>query len=395
MRSIMIVCVLLPRFELAIAAGGRAALAQGPMALAPEPGREQVVGEVSQAAEALGIHPGMRLGEALARSPRLALTPPDPVGVADAWERVLARLEAVGAAVESDRPGAACFQARGLRLLHGGSLDGTVEAVRVALRLPARIGAGPSRFCAIAAATRARTRRAHIVQGAGDLAGEPVALLRRRAETAHLPRELQRLGITTLGALAALPRGAMADRFGPAGLLAHDLAHGQDTPLRPRVPREVLEETLDLEESASGEQLERALGLLVDRLLARPDRRGRVLRAAVLSARLVEGGTWRDRAVFRESTADPLRMRLALTARLRLLPAPAESLRLTAEQLGAPRADGPVLFEAQATARAERLREAVRQARAAAGPEAALRVLTIDPDSRIPERRAVLTPFEG
>lgn len=390
----MVVCVLLPRFELAVAAGGRAALAQGPMALAPEPGREQVVGEVSQAAEALGIHPGMRLGEALACAPRLALTPPDPVGVADAWERVLSRLEAVGAAVESACPGVACFEARGLGRLHGGSLDGVVSATRKALRLPARIGAGPSRFCAIAGAERARTRRAQLVRGAEDLAREPIALLRRRAQTAHLPAELERLGIATLGALAALPRAALADRFGPAGLVAHDLAHGHDTPLRPRAPHEALEETLELEESASGEQLERALGLLVDRLLARPQRRGRVLRAAVLSARLVEGGTWRERAVFREPTGDPQRMRLVLAGRLRLLPAPAESLRLTAERLAAPPASGPVLFEEPAARRAERLREAVRQARAAAGPEAALRVLAIDPDSRVPERRAVLTPFE-
>ena len=42
-----------------------------------------------------------------------------------------------------------------------------------------------------------------------------------------------------------------------------------------------------------------------------------------------------------------------------------------------------------------RLREAIRQVRAAAGPNAALRVLEVDPDSRFPERRAVLTPFEG
>ena len=31
----------------------------------------------------------------------------------------------------------------------------------------------------------------------------------------------------------------------------------------------------------------------------------------------------------------------------------------------------------------------------AAGPDAALRVLPVDPQSRVPERRAVLTPFEG
>ncbi len=391
----MVICVLLPRFELVVAAGGRAALAQGPMALAPEPGREQVVGEVSQAAEALGIHPGMRLGEALARAPRLALTPPDPVGVVDAWEKVLTRLELVGAGVEDERPGIACFEARGLGRLHGGSLDGVVEAVRGALRLPARIGAGPSRFCALAAAGRARTRRAHIVRGAGDLASEPVALLRRRPQTAALPSALERLGITTLGDLAALDRGAVADRFGRAGLHAHDLAHGRDTPLRPRVPGELLEETLDLDESASGTQLERALGLLIDRLLARPERRGRTLRAAVISAVLVEGGTWRERVVFREPLADPLRMRLALTSRLQLLPAPAESLRLAAERLGPSSAGERALFDDKQAQRAERLREAVGQARAVAGPDAALRVLSVDPDSRVPERRAVLTPFEG
>ena len=39
---VSIVCVLLPRFELAVAAGSRDALMAGPAALAPEPGREQL-----------------------------------------------------------------------------------------------------------------------------------------------------------------------------------------------------------------------------------------------------------------------------------------------------------------------------------------------------------------
>ena len=238
MCSMPVVCVLLPRFELVVAVGAREALLQGPAALAPESGREQLVGEVSAAAEGFGIHPGMRMGEALARCPRLALVPPDPVGVADAWERVLVALEAAGAMVEPGRPGLACFEARGLRRLHGGSLDGVLEATRETLRragvAAARLGAGPSRFCAIvAAAARARARRAGFVAGADGLAGERVALLRHRPELAALPEELERLGIATLGALAALPRAAVADRFGRPGLLAHDLAGGHDTPLRP------------------------------------------------------------------------------------------------------------------------------------------------------------------
>ena len=87
----MVVCVLLPRFELAVAAGGREALAAGPLALSPEIGREPLIGETSAAAEAQGVHAGLRLGEALARCPTLRLVTPDPAGVADAWERVVDR----------------------------------------------------------------------------------------------------------------------------------------------------------------------------------------------------------------------------------------------------------------------------------------------------------------
>ena len=400
----MIVCVLLDRFELAVAAGSRAILLKEPAALAPEPGRELFIGEASRAAEAYGIHAGMRMGEALARCPRLALVPPDPMGVAEAWERALARLEGLGAAVESLRPGEACFDAGGLQRLHAGqtvrmlaegylAAQGSDERLRRVLA-GARVGQGPTRFCAMVAAHGARVRRPGRVAGEAELVARPVGLLRRRAETAALVEPLERLGIATLGALAALPRAAVADRFGSPGLLAHDLARGRDTPLRPRLPGELLRESLELPEAGSGQQLGRALGLLVDRLLARHERRGRTLRAVVLSARLVEGGTWRERVVFREALADPERMRLALGGRLAMLPAPAETLLLTVEGFGPPAPDVRALFDDGAAARDERLREAVRQARAAAGPGAALRVLEIDPESRVPERRVVLTPMD-
>jgi nucleotidyltransferase/DNA polymerase involved in DNA repair len=392
----MIVGVLLPRFALTVAAGGREGLLRRPAALAPEAGREPDVGEVSLAAEAFGVRPGMRLGEVLARCPGITLIPPDPAGVADAWERLLAGLEGMGAAVEGLRPGLACFAAPGLVRLHGGSVEGVLGAARRALGTPARLGVAPTRFCAVAAATRARPRRPEVVRGgaAAYLAPLPVGLLRAREETAALPPVLERLGVDTLGALAGLSPAAVADRLGAAGVLAHRLASGHDEPLRPREPLERLEESLDLPEAVSGLQLERGLALLVDRVLARRERRGRTLRAVVLAARLVEGGTWRERVTFREALADPGRMRLALGPRLALLPAPAEALRLTVERFGPPVGDQRSLLDEAAELRAARLREGVRQARAAAGPEAALRVLAVDPGSRVPERRTALAPFE-
>src|SRR4029077_19324304 len=135
--------------QLMVAAGDRTELLRAPTALAPA--AVQTVGEVSLAAEAFGVPPGMRLGEALARCPRLTLVPPDPAGVADAWERLLVRLETIGAAVEPARPGLVCFEARGMLRLYGG-IEGVLSAARGALRTPARFGAAPSRFAAVAAA---------------------------------------------------------------------------------------------------------------------------------------------------------------------------------------------------------------------------------------------------
>ena len=402
---VMIVCVLLPRFSLTTAVGDRSELLQAPAALAPEPGGAQQVGEVSLAAEAFGIHPGIRLGEALARCPRLVLIAPDPAGVADGWERLLVRLESVGAAVEPERPGLVCFDARGLLALHGG-IDGVLAAVRRGLRVPARFGIAPSRFAAVAAAARARSRRPEIVGGPSSAKGTeraraylaplPVALLRARVALADLPEALERLGVRTLGELAELPAASLADRFGRVGLLAHELANGRDSELSPRPASEFLREVLELPEAASGSQLQRGLDLLIDRLLARRERRGRTIRSVVISAVLVEqGGTWREQVVFREALSDAVRMRLALAPKLALMPAPADTLRLAVQRFGPLASDQRALLDDPAAARAARLREAIRQARTVAGPDAAMRVLEVDPESRFPERRAVLTPFEG
>ena len=404
----MVVCVLIPRFPLLAALGDRRALlsppsaahtgrfAPSPVALAPEAGREQLVGEVSAPAEAFGVVQGMRVGEALARCPELRLVPPDPEAARGQWGKLLDRLEGIGAAPESERAGAAFFEAGGLEGIHGGTLEGVLEATRAALG-PVRLGAAPSRFSSYAAALQSRPRRRWIVvsenQAAGFLAPLPVSLLRSRPELQALPEVLDRLGVRTLGELAALPSRAVAERFGHPGLLALDLAGGRDTPLEPRRPPEPVVERLGLPEAASGQQLARALELLVAGLLARRERRGRTLRAVALSARFVAGGTWRRPLVLRAPSADPSRLRLLLEPRLAELPAPAEELRLEVEAFGPPARDQLGLVEDPAAGRRSRLGEAVRQARQAAGPEAALRVLEVDAGSRLPERRAVLAPF--
>jgi protein ImuB len=410
----MVACVYIPRFELAVAAGeglkvARQTLAGRALAVAPLVGGEQRVGEVSGAAEARGVARGMVLGEALARCPDLALVPGDPVLVAEAWEAALCALESIGAGVEPARPGLAYFESDELRAVHG-TREATLAIASRALARPVRIGAGPTRFCALAAALAVRSRRPLVIEGPPTLearrwlAGRPVELLGFRADTAALIEPLSRLGVRTLGELMRLGRPALSDRFGAAGVLAHRLACGEDSPPRARRVEERLQESMEVGDASSGEALKRVLGVLVSRLLARSERRGRTLRAATLSARLVAGGGWRERVVFRQALCDPERIWLALSLRLLTLPAPAVVLGLAAERFGPPASEQGALFEetsvtcprafaAHPSTRTARLREAVAQVRAVAGQDAALRAVCVDPYSRVPERRVVLAPI--
>jgi len=65
-----------------------------------------------------------------------------------------------------------------------------------------------------------------------------------------------------------------------------------------------------------------ALGTLVERTLARPDRVGRFVRKVAVSAQLVGGGSWRRTLTLREPAAEIDRLRIALGPKLAELPAP-------------------------------------------------------------------------
>ncbi len=389
----MIACVLIPRLSLRVACPEGI---DGAVALAPLPGARQAVGEVSHAAEVTGVEAGMPLGEALARCPSLRLVPADPVGVAERWDRLLERLEGIGAAVESERPGEAFFEVDGLLGIHGGAVDGVLAAARGAARAPVRVAVAPNRFAALLAAGREAVVPPRAL--GHFLAPLPVATLaaglgpEKEPEARELVGGLKRLGLGTLGRLAELTPDQVADRFGALGLRALRLARGEDTPLRPRRPREELVAEIELPEGAAGSQLGRALELLVDRLLAGRGRRERTLLALRLSARLDSGGSWSIEQGLGRPTASPRVIGSLLAPRLEALPEPASALRLRALALGPRAADQLELALGGREPRRGRLAAAVREVRAAAGAEALLKAIDVDPGSRVPERRLLLTP---
>jgi protein ImuB len=306
-------------------------------------------------------------------------------------------LEAIGAAVESERLGEAFFAVDGLRGIHGGDREGVLSATREAVGARARIGVAPTRLAAFAMARR-EDGGAVSDPGLDAFVGPlGVAILPPRLgvperEADDFVLTLQRLGITTLGALARLTADQVADRFGPLGLRAWHLARGEEERLRPRAPGEELAERIELPEGTAGRQLDRALELLVDRLLAAPQRRGRTLLGLRLGALLCGGGSWSVEQGLGRPSASARVLRRVLLPRLEALPGPAEALRLRALGFGPPVGD-QLELSVGGEERRRRLGEAVREVRAAQGSEALLKVLPVDSTSRVPERWAMLTPF--
>src|SRR5438094_2446178 len=153
----MIACISIPGFELKAALRKAPSLALRPAALAPEPGGEPLIGPVTAAAEATGVRPRMRLGEALATCPRLVLVDPDPAAAEQAWEEIVRSLEDAGFAVDPAAAGVAYFDTRGVERLYGGLEPALRRALTaVGQQWDARLGAAGRRFAALAAASVAK-----------------------------------------------------------------------------------------------------------------------------------------------------------------------------------------------------------------------------------------------
>ena len=178
----------------------------------------------SFAARADGVRRGQKTRDAQRLSPRLALYRRDEGAEARAFEPVLAVLADFSPRVEVLRPGLAAVPLDGPARYFGGE-EYVVGAVRDRVGA-AGIGVGAGVADGVFAATLAARSDALVPRGLtrAFLEGFPTSVLDRP----ELTGPLDRLGVRTLGRLAALPADDVAGRFGAAGVAAHRLARGLD-----------------------------------------------------------------------------------------------------------------------------------------------------------------------
>ena len=221
------------------------------------------------AARAAGVRNGQRRREAQRACPGLVLLPPDPVADAQAFEPVVQALAGLAARIEVLRPGWCTIAARSASRYHGGD-EALAAAVHAAAAAAGPVGAGwrvaiaDGRFSALVLAARSPDTAVVVPAGgsSGALAGLPVAAYLDaldaldpggpgdvdRPAWRELTARFGRLGLRTLGDVAALPAADLTARFGPLGQAAHRWAAGIDpTPLALDTPVGHEAEVLELE----------------------------------------------------------------------------------------------------------------------------------------------------
>ena len=366
-----------------------------PFAVESLDGREGTIGDADSRAATHGVRSGMRIAEALVRCPALRLLSCDPEGVRALDAHLIASVEAKGLDLEAIGNGCHLVDPAPALRLHGGLRRLVMLLADMPLPGPPRIGAAPTRFSSLQAAAVAR-RGPRIVEPesvAALLAPLPVEYL---GADGGIPEEvcstLRLVGIDRLGGLAALDRIAVRDRFGPAGLAAHAMARGEDgrqivPRLRTRAPHARFAPSAPLADTGA---LQSALRLLIDRALADPARADRTPRRLLLTALLTDGDTWRRIVPLREPTLERRRLFDALLAKAMRIPAPVRTLELTLEELTTTGAQAR-LFVDRDVRRDALLATAVEQVRSAVGADGILRVVPLEPDSHLPERRYGLT----
>lgn len=246
-------------------------------------------------ARRLGVCRGMRRREAEAFAPMASVVEVNLEEEARAFERVVRALEHFTPRLDYEEPGWVGFLARGPARYFGGeqSLAEQMIAAVHAVGIPeVRVGIAATRFVARLAA-RSTTHRPEpwrVVDSeatASFLAEWPVDAL----EDTALSSVFARLGITTLGALAALDLGDVVARFGAAGERAHALATGKSlAPPHLSPSPEELEVRYEFEPAVQAiEPVTFVVKRLADTLLDRLAQRGCASTAIVLHVETEHG----------------------------------------------------------------------------------------------------------
>jgi len=402
MDSLFAACCYIPCFALRCEEERHPERRSSPAVVATallDPHDPRRIWQASSAARRAGVRPGITVSQAIGLSPTIQLYEPDPVYYDMRFALLLDQLSTVSPVIEPSELGRVYVGTDGLEGIYGG-VEEVVEKIRMSSAF--RVGWGRGKFVSWVAAARARPDHAVLVrpgEEAAFLASQPIAVLPLDAD---VHTRLRQLGLHSLGDVTALPEDALAAQFGAAGRRAWRLAAGTlSEPVKGRATPEPITVSLTFYSPVADRQLLlQSLEKLIDRALRHPRRAGWRVQRVRVRAELEFRSSWMIDALLKEPAADRRHILAPLKVRLEQAPPLKAVERLTLEFTSfISGTDELQLFarDAGAAARAGR-----RRALRTAAREIALRlkqpmlyhVISVQPWSRIPERRYGLTEKE-
>ena len=392
-------CVLLSHFPWRCEVRRHPAIKDRPaivLQLKDAAGSQKLVLDFSPGLE--GLQPDMSLQEALARHGEVELLLADVPYYWSVFNEILDMLESAsgGPLVEGTGLGYAYIGVDGLQLIYPDD-NAIIDGIRGAIPedFAPRMGIAENKFLAYLAARGSPPGGYQILSGAAD------SFLRDLScdvlpVSVKSKGKLHDFGLATLGQVAALPPGPFQSQFGPEGRRIWELARGHDdTPLYPRFMEEVIEESATLPSvTVSLEAILAALESLLARLFAGNTLKGRGIRSLTMWTRSWNSEHWERNINFKEPAMDTRSTASRIKRVLENFPQPGPveqvGIRLGRNGLGYPRGRQKSLFsEVRAK---DHLMDDIQQLELKLGNPQVYRVKEVEPWSRMPERRYVLTP---
>ena len=342
-----------------------------------------------------GTECGMNLQQALSINGEMKVLHDDLPGYWKIFDSILDNLEMCSPLVEGTELGIAYLGLAGLESVYRTS-DALVNTVKRTIppAFEVRLGIAEGKFV---------SRMSAVLSGPGEykqIENSGAMLFLRDLSCDLLPisfksrARLHDFGLHTMGAIVSIPSAQLQAQFGQEGQLIHDLACGlDDTPLYPRVYKELIEESAVLpSDTVSIEILMTALEAMLNSAFIKLNRKKFGISSIKICTRTWLGEHWEETVHFKEPAMNSkfslyrIRQVMENTAQ----PGPVETIDITitgTRRFCSKQKSLIAIVRAQ-----EHLLEEIKQLEFRLGGTGVFQVKEVEPWSRMPERRYALSP---
>jgi DNA polymerase-4/protein ImuB len=391
--SLKILCVLLPHFPLRCEVLRQPELDGRPVAITLSEGSQKLVLDYSP--ELKGRQRDMPIQQAISMYGEIELIHADVRHYWAVFNEILDALELKSPLVEGAKLGDVYIGIDGLQSIYENN-DILVSAMResVPAIFNARMGIAEGKFPAYLAAV-------YSPQAGYKVLSSDIGAFLKDLPCDLLPvsiknkAKLHDFGLHTLSHLALMSPAKLQAQFGPEGQVIWELANGRDdTPLYPRLSEENIEESITLVSvTVSLDLILMTLEAMLSKAFVRLGQKGMGISSITIWTRSWMSEHWEQNVRFKEPAMNSRTAMSRIKQFIENVPQPGPVEQLGMKITGTGRPNGKQKSLMSQVRAQEHLLEEIKQLEFRLGGPLLFQFKDVEPWSRIPERRCILSPL--